>query len=106
MDRRLSALAIAAAAVLSGQTVLAADAPKAKPKAGDCYEAGTAPVAKSEKSRDEVKKDAMGATAECEASAAPKATSEKTRAQVKEETLKATKSGDKPRGEATQPPKK
>ena len=73
---------------------------KAAQKKNDCYEAGTAPKAKSEKTRAEVKADAKGAPVECEANTAPVPKSTAKREDVKAEAKRAAKAGEIPQGEA------
>ena len=87
MKKLHTTLAIALLAAFGTHAALAADAkPAAK---NDCYEATTAPQAKSEKTRKEVKAEAKGAATECEASKSPDAKSTKARAEVKAEAKKA-----------------
>ncbi len=114
MTRKLALLAVAAAAALAGQTVLAQTAQKSREevkaeaktaaKKSECGEAATMPAAKSDKARADVKAEAKGATTECEPGPAPKSTAK--RADVKEETKKAVKAGEIPQGEAMEKAKK
>ncbi len=106
MNLKLTSLVLAAVAAFGTQAVLAADAKPAAKKGADCYEAQTAPAAKSDKSREEVKKEAKGASTECEASKAPDAKSSAARADVKAEAKRAAKAGEVPQGEAMEKPKK
>jgi uncharacterized protein YgiM (DUF1202 family) len=109
---KLSTLTLIAATVasLGAQAALAAtETPKARAevkaeakkvaKSTECYEAGTAPKAQSDKTRAEVKAGAKGAATECEASPAPEAKSTAKRAEVKAETTRAIKAGEVPQGE-------
>jgi hypothetical protein len=97
MKKLHTTLALALFAAFGTQAALAADAkPAAK---NDCYEASTAPAAKSDKTRKEVKAEAKGAATECEASKAPDAASTKKREEVKTEAKKAMKDGQMPAGE-------
>ena len=103
MKKLQTTLALAILAAFGTQAALAADAkPAAK---NDCYEATTAPQAKSDKTRKEVKAEAKGAATECEASKAPDAKSTKDRAEVKAEAKKAVKSGEIPASEQDKPKK-
>lgn len=104
MKKLHTTLALAILAAFGSQAALAADA-KPAPKKQDCYEATTAPQAKSERSRKEVKAEAKGASTECEASPAPEAKSTKSRAEVKAETQKAMKAGEIPASEQDKPKK-
>ena len=97
-------LGLVVAAAFGTQAALAADAKPAAAKQ-DCYEATTAPQAKSEKSRKEVKAEAKGAATECEASKAPEAKSTKSREEVKAETKKAIKAGEIPANDQDRPKK-
>jgi len=104
--KTLSMIALAVAA-LALPTAYAADAAKSKTAAkNDCYEAGTAPQPKSDKSRADVKKEAKGAATECEASKSPEAKSTASRADVKAEAKRAEKAGEIPKGEPMEAKKK
>ena len=103
MKKLQTTLALAILAAFGTPAALAADAkPAAK---NDCYEATTAPQAKSDKTRKEVKAEAKGAATECEASKAPDPASTKKREEVKSEAKKAMKAGEIPLGEQDRPKK-
>jgi hypothetical protein len=103
MMKLLTPIAFAIAALVASPA-FAADAKKTA--AVECADAAAMPKAKSEKSREEVKKEAKGAATECEGGTPVKASSTKDRKQVKEETAKAVKEGTIPQGEAMEAKKK
>ena len=98
--KTLTLLAAMAAALVAQTAIAATETPKtraevkaeakAAAKSGDCYDAATAPKAKSEKTRAEVKAGAKGASIECEASPGP---------QAKSQAKRAIKAGEMPQGE-------